>query len=329
MKISLVSPFFNEEALLEHSVNRLSAQLEALGEDWECIIVNDGSTDNSQAVAERLAASHDRLRLVSYPLNRGRGYALRQGIAVATGDIVLTTEIDATWDEGVLQRMVEALRANPKADMVIASPHLRGGGYKNVPLKRVLLSVLGNWIIRTGLTYSISMNTGMTRGYRRERFQELPLHENGKEFHLEVVNKAMAMNFTIIEVPAVIDWGQSSKKTAKKKATPKRKSSSNIPRLIRTHLLFSTEVCPFRYLFPVAIAMLLLGGVFVAWAFVNLFTETPSVFMLLIGLVLGVFGIIVFGLGAVGQQNRALMRELWRVQSRLDTISGPAKESKP
>jgi glycosyltransferase involved in cell wall biosynthesis len=319
MKISLVSPFFNEAAILADSADRLCRQMAAITDDYEVIIVNDGSTDGSKDVAEALAARNERLRLVSYAPNRGRGHALRQGLAVATGEIVLTAEIDSTWDDGVLARMVEALRDNPKADMVIASPHLSGGGYKNVPAKRVLLSVVGNWIIRSGLTYSVTMNTGMTRGYRRARFLELPLHENGKEFHLEVVNKALAMGFAIIEVPAVIDWGQS----VKKPGAPTRKSSSNIPRLIRTHLLFSTEVCPFRYLFPVAIAMLLLGGLFLAWAVVNLFTPDPSINVLLTGLLLGIFGIIIFGLGALGQQNRAITRELWRVQSRLGCHGGP------
>jgi glycosyltransferase involved in cell wall biosynthesis len=319
MKISLVSPFYNEAAILEQSVGRLCEQMAHISDDYEVIIVNDGSTDGSKDVAEALKGRYDRLRVVSYSPNKGRGHALRQGLAVATGEIVLTAEIDSTWDEGVLARMVEALRANPKADMVIASPHLSGGGYKNVPAKRVLLSVVGNWIIRSGLTYSVTMNTGMTRGYRRARFMELPLHENGKEFHLEVVNKALAMGFTIIEVPAVIDWGQS----VKKPGAPTRKSSSNIPRLIRTHLLFSTEVCPFRYLFPVAIAMLLLGGFFLAWAVVNLFTPDPSINVLLTGLLLCIFGIIIFGLGALGQQNRAITRELWRVQSRLDCSGRP------
>jgi len=319
MKISLVSPFFNEASILADSADRLCRQMAAITDDYEVIIVDDGSTDGSRDVAEALAAQNERLRLVSYTPNRGRGHALRQGLAVATGEIVLTAEIDSTWDDGVLARMVEALRDNPKADMVIASPHISGGGYKNVPAKRVLLSVVGNWIIRSGLTYSVTMNTGMTRGYRRARFMELPLHENGKEFHLEVVNKALAMGFAIIEVPAVIDWGQS----VKKPGAPTRKSSSNIPRLIRTHLLFSTEVCPFRYLFPMAIAMLLLGGFFLAWAVFNLFTPDPSINVLLTGLLLCIFGIIVFGLGALGQQNRNITRELWRVQSRLDGAGRP------
>lgn len=322
MKISLVSPFFNEAGILEESVGRLCAQMSQISDDYEVIIVNDGSTDGSRDVAEALEKRHERLRVVSYVPNRGRGHALRQGLAVATGEIVLTAEIDSTWDDGVLARMAEALRDNPKADMVIASPHLKGGGYKNVPLKRVLLSVVGNWIIRSGLTYSVTMNTGMTRGYRRARLQELPLHEDGKEFHLEVVNKALAMGLRIIEVPAVIDWGRS----VKKPGAPARKSSSNIPRLIRTHLLFSTEVCPFRYLFPTAAALLLCGGFFLAWAVVNLFTPDPSINVLLTGLLLCIFAIIIFGLGALGQQNRALTRELWRVQSRLGGSGRAAAE---
>ena len=123
--------------------------------------------------------------------------------------------------------MFEALDANPTADIVSASPHLPGGGYKNVPFHRVALSKYGNYIIRTGMSFSTTMNTGMTRGYRADVIKGLPLFESGKEFHLEVILKARSTNLYIIEIPAVLEW----KHYKRGHRTVKRESSSRLKKL--------------------------------------------------------------------------------------------------
>lgn len=315
--ISVVCPFFNEESILEKSVLLMLENLSSLPEEWELIIVNDGSTDPSLEIARTLALRHPRLRVVTYPTNRGRGYAIRTGVAEARGRIIVTTEIDSSWGDDIVHRIVDEFERRSDADIIIASPHLPDGAYKNVPARRVFLSTLGNYIIRGGLTYSITMNTGMTRGYRREKFLALPLAEDEKEMHLEIVNKALAFGYRIYEIPAVLEW-----KDHKLTTTPgrKRKSSSNVQKLIRTHLLFSVEVAPFRYLYLVAALLMGAAGLFVLWAFVNLFLSQPSAFLLLTGLSLGLFGFLIFGIGALAQQNRASMREMWRIQHRLDVL---------
>src|SRR5262249_19560614 len=167
--ISVVCPFFNEEAIIDPSVRLMLQNLATLSEEWELIIVNDGSRDRSLELARALEAEDRRLRGVSYPDNRGRGYAIRTGVGHARGDLVLTTEIDSSWGDDICVTLAAELRKRPDADIVIASPHLPGGGYRNVPLARVLLSTAGNYVIRSGLTYSVTMHTGMTRGYRREK----------------------------------------------------------------------------------------------------------------------------------------------------------------
>ncbi|MBM4094950.1 MAG: glycosyltransferase family 2 protein, partial [Planctomycetes bacterium] len=137
--ISIVSPFYNEKAILEASVRLMLKNLAALDEDWELIVVNDGSTDGSPEIARRLAAGNDRLKVVSYTPNRGRGYAIRTGVGEARGEIVVTTEIDSSWGDDIVPRIVATFRARPDADIVIASPHMPGGGYRNVPRLRVFL----------------------------------------------------------------------------------------------------------------------------------------------------------------------------------------------
>src|SRR5947209_15362071 len=136
---------------------------------WELILVDDGSRDRSREnLVEALAAEPDLpVRVLSYGWNRGRGRALKTGIDAAQGEIVVTTEADCSWGDDVVRRLVDELERNPVVDFVIASPHLRGGGLVNVPWSRVALTRIGNLLIRLFLAPSISMNTGMTRAYRR------------------------------------------------------------------------------------------------------------------------------------------------------------------
>jgi len=313
--ISVVCPYYNESAILEAAITRMLRNLATLPAEWELIVVNDGSKDGSAALAEKLAAGNPHLRAAGYPVNRGRGFAIRTGVAAARGDIVVTTEIDCSWGDDIVHRIAAEFEKRPDADIIIASPHLPGGGYKNVPPKRVFLSTMGNYIIRSGLTYHITMNTGMTRGYRREKFLALPLTEDEKEQHLEIVNKALAFNYRIYEIPAVLEWQDHRLLANPGKQT--RKSSANIQKLVRTHVLFSVLAAPFRYLYVGSAGLLLLGAIFLGWAVVNLFTPAPSVYVLMLGLLLWLFSALFFGVAVLAQQGRMLQRELWRVQSMM------------
>ena len=316
--ISVVCPFYNEGAILEASVKLMLQNLASLSDEWELIIVNDGSTDHSLEIARALEQKYPHLRVLSYPVNRGRGYAIRTGVARARGDIVVTTEIDSSWGDDIVHRIVAEFEKRPDADIIIASPHLPGGGYKNVPALRVFYSTFGNYIIRAGLAYSVTMNTGMTRGYRRERFLALPLDEDEKEMHLEIVNKALAFGYSIYEIPAVLEWKDHKLSTQPGK---KRKSSSKVNKLVRTHLLFSLVAAPFRYIFAVS-GLLIAGAIaFFILAVYNLFTPTPSAFYLLTSFFLGLFAFLIFTIAVLARQGRALMHELWRLRSQIRAIA--------
>ncbi|MFV2041264.1 MAG: hypothetical protein ACC644_04650, partial [Candidatus Hydrothermarchaeales archaeon] len=92
------------------------------------------------------------------------------------------------------------------------------------------------------------MNTGMTRAYRRRCIRSLPLEEDGKEFHLEVVLKAQAMHYRISEIPAILEW----KEYKHEGQRTQRQSSSKVNKLIVSHSLFSLFGNPVRYVWMLA-----------------------------------------------------------------------------
>jgi len=319
MDISVVSPFFNEAGIIRESVLEMLRQLESLDGEWELIVVNDGSTDDSAAIVREIAADNERLRLIEYPYNRGRGYALRTGINSARGDIIVTTEIDLSWGQNIVHELVAAIRKWPDADMVVASPHLPGGHYRNVPFRRVLYSKLGNKIIRACMSNVVTMNTGMTRAYRRAVIRSLPLSEEGKEFHLEVILKAKTLGYRIREIPAVLEW-KDYKLSGK---NVKRKSSSKINKLVVSHSLFSIFANPVRYVWGLSLLFLAGGGLMFVWAVLLFLRQEVAAFVALTSFSMILIAILLFVMGVVLRQGNMVQRELWILQQNQRRMMNP------
>jgi glycosyltransferase involved in cell wall biosynthesis len=328
MYLSVVCPFYNEAEIIESAIEQLLTRLSSLDVEWELIVVNDGSSDGSEAIAQKLATRDPRLRALGYRFNRGRGYALRAGIAAARGEIIITTEIDLSWGENIVSDLLEAMQSWPDVDMIVASPHLEGAGpsgYRNVPFKRVWLSRLGNRVIRACMFNGVTMNTGMTRAYRRHAIQSLPLFEDGKEFHLEVILKATAFGFRIREIPSLLEW----KEYKHRGKRVKRKSSSRVNRLIVSHSLFSVFANPVRYVWAMSFFSLGLGAIFFLFAVTLLYLRMVSVYVALLSLSLIILGIVLFVLGVVVKQGNMIQRELWMLQSHQLSRERRGEEREP
>jgi dolichol-phosphate mannosyltransferase len=308
--VSVVCPFYNEEEILEHAITTLLGRLESLDRDWELIVVDDGSTDRSGEIASALAGSHARLRVLSYANNRGRGHALRTGIAAARGGVIVTTEIDLSWGEDIVHRLVAAMDEWPEADIVVASPNLPGGAYRNVPFKRVFFSKVGNRIIRTMMGDRVTMNTGMTRAYRADAIRALPLAEDRKEFHLEVILKANGFGYRIREIPAILEWKQYKRAGER----VQRKSSARVGKLVISHSLFSIFANPIQYVWGMALFSLFLGVVAFIWAVVLLVIERVSVYMAMMSVLLVLLAILLFVMGVILRQGNMVQREMWILQ---------------
>jgi len=181
-----------------------------------------------------------------------------------------------------------------------------------VPFKRVWLSRLGNRVIRACMFNGVTMNTGMTRAYRRRAIQSLPLFEDGKEFHLEVILKATAFGFRIREIPALLEWKE-YKRDGKR---VKRKSSSRVNRLIVSHSLFGIFANPVRYVWAMSFAALGLGAVFFFYALLLYYWRMVSAYTALLSVSLLILGIVLFVLGVAVKQGNMIQRELWMLQSR-------------
>ncbi|MEI6730210.1 MAG: glycosyltransferase family 2 protein, partial [Pseudomonadota bacterium] len=95
MYLSVVIPVYNESANLDHLFSRLLPVLDGLGRNYEVILTNDGSRDNSQEILERIyAARPDVVKVIQFARNYGQHPAIMAGFELAQGEVVVTLDAD-------------------------------------------------------------------------------------------------------------------------------------------------------------------------------------------------------------------------------------------
>ena len=141
--LSVFFPAFNDAPSLPGLLARTFETLRRVADDYEVIVVNDGSADNTAETLERLEREyHPFLRVITHPRNGGYGAALRSGFAAATKEYIFYTDGDGQYDPGELQNLLRAV--TPETGLV--------NGYKiqrSDPWHRVAIGWLYNRFART------------------------------------------------------------------------------------------------------------------------------------------------------------------------------------
>jgi glycosyltransferase involved in cell wall biosynthesis len=310
LRVSVVCPFYNEEKIVTAAAERMRGTLSSKMDSWELILVDDGSVDGSLgALLSWLQEVNDSsITVLSYPVNRGRGRALKTGIDAASGDIVVTTEVDCSWGLDIVSRLVNELEGRPDVHFVVASPHCQRGGMVAVPRSRRWLSRFGNLLVSMFFKSGLTMHTGMTRAYRREVVQPLVAREDGKEFHLEVLLKLLTLGFRASEIPATIDWSWRLARQGKLRRGP---SLLALYPTVLTHLAFVAVVQPMRYFGLLSGLTLAAAAVFLFLAVRNYLVGDVAIFYALTGLFMAAFSLLFIGFSVVFAQLRDISRESW------------------
>ena len=313
LNLSIIIPGYNEEAGIAENLKKVHATAQGLDIAFEIIFVNDGSTDNTEAVVSRLCQKMKELQLISYPTNRGRGYAMRHGIEQARGEFVLTVESDLNYGDLIIRDLYESI-VHSLDDIVVASPYMKGGGTKNLPFKRLFLSKWGNKILSASIGGVVHTISGMTRIYRRECIQSLLLTSEDKEIHLEILSKALASGYQIAEIPATLTWPD-----RKVRKTGTRRSAFSAMKYINSHIIFTLFERPILFFGFLGVGIfllsLLLGFYIIYLRYAGGLNPNRPLMVLLVIMMLGGFIMISFGL--LGMQINNLRKEIYRIQSRI------------
>jgi dolichyl-phosphate beta-glucosyltransferase len=207
---SIVIPAYNEGARVGATLEKVLGYVRVQGwnEKVEVIVVNDGSRDNTEGIVREFAATHPLVRLVENPGNRGKGYAVRNGMLNARGEVVVFSDADLSSPIEEMPKLLAALAAG--ADIAIGSRWLRAElQTQRQSVLRQLLGRVFNLLLRIvlGLKFK-DTQCGFKAFTRRSAQAILPLERIERwGFDPEILFLARKFGFRVEEVP--VHWGHS------------------------------------------------------------------------------------------------------------------------
>jgi glycosyltransferase involved in cell wall biosynthesis len=217
--LSVVLPTHNAAAELAQVVADWTAYLDTLGRDYDILLVDDGSTDDTGRLADELSRSNPRLRVLTHPARQGYGAALRTGLAAAHHPLLCTATGDRQYRPADLQRLLDMIDQVDVATgyRLVAPPPawLRGlhGAYRG--FMRVVFGATppplpswpgwGGWgrrcLARRVFGVCLLDPVCAFRLFRRTLFERMPIQSDGAFALVEVMAKANFLGALIAEEP--------------------------------------------------------------------------------------------------------------------------------
>jgi glycosyltransferase involved in cell wall biosynthesis len=192
--LSVFFPAYNDSGTIASLVISALKAAERLTPDFEVIVVNDGSADSTAEIADELARTYPRVRVVHHEKNRGYGGALRSGFASATRDLIFYTDGDAQYDPAEMEALWAAF--NDNVDLV--------NGYKisrSDPLHRIIIGRIYHHTVKILFGLRVRDVDCDFRLMRRAIFERVVLEKNSGVICLEMMKKIQDAGFRIAEVP--------------------------------------------------------------------------------------------------------------------------------
>ena len=218
---SLVFPAYNPGRVIERTWSELREFLRAAPGSWEIVFVCDGCTDGTpERLLELTREQMGQVRILSYSPNRGKGYAVRQGLLAARGQWRVFTDVDLAYSFEDILHVAGALRAG--AEVAIASrlhpqsrlvlpPALQGYAYR-----RHLQSLVFSWLVRLLLPLTQHDTQAGLKGLSAHAVQMVLPHLRcpGFEFDCELLTACARLGLPVIEVPVCVRYENSASTTS-------------------------------------------------------------------------------------------------------------------
>lgn len=265
--LSIVVPCYNEEAILKENIKVIQEFLKSREAkyNWEILIINDGSRDSTGEIADEIEKSGNHVRVIHHPVNLNLGNALQTGFRNAKGDVIVVLDVDLSYSVENIEKLTDKL-IEESADIVIASPYMKGGKVTAVPCFRKIMSEGVNRFMRFSAQDKYYTFTGMVRAYRTTFIRSVNLKTKDYEINPEIIYKAMILRARIIEIPAHLDW------TEQNKFIGKRTSSMRILRSFFSGLMSAFIFRPYIFFMVIGAVLMCLSLYSLIWLLVDTLT---------------------------------------------------------
>lgn len=309
--ISIVVPVFNEEESLEAFYNELVLQLDKLGDRYEIIFIDDGSTDASLSILKKLEKENKLIRVFSFRRNLGKSEALTLGFTKAQGDLIVTLDADLQDQPSEIEKLIEKYKEG--YDLVTGWKKTRKDKTKMVIISRIFNAVVSKLF---GLRLH-DYNCGL-KLYTSEVAKNLRLYGG---LHRFIPVLAYEQGFSVAEVPVVHE--------ARKYGSSKygfSKLWKDLPDLFTTFFLTKYNKRPLHFFWLLGTFFAVIGTLILLYFMVQHTFFRASVGdrpLLFIGLILVIAGFQVFFTGFLAD----LMINLGNRPEHLDQQYFPLKYS--
>lgn len=200
--LSIIIPVYNEAKILAGSIAKLSSTMNAIGRDYEIIIVEDGSTDGTAEVAMRLSSKN--VRVLSSTKRVGRGISLSNAISAARGDIVIYMDVDLATNLAYIPRLIEKIEDG--AEIATGSRLLRDSKVVGRSFIRSFFSIGYNLLLRLLFGSKIKDHQCGFKAFRKSSIEPM-LAEIGDAhwfWDSELLIKAQRKGLKVSEIP--VEW---------------------------------------------------------------------------------------------------------------------------
>ncbi|MFN0070885.1 MAG: glycosyltransferase family 2 protein [Chloroflexota bacterium] len=192
--ISAFFPAYNDAGTIASMVVSTDATLRTLTDDYEILVVNDGSPDHTAQVLADLLPHYPHLRVITHEQNRGYGGALRSGFKHAIKDLIFYTDGDAQYDPREVRLLFEELRD----DVDVAQ------GYKiqrHDPMERIIIGRAYHHVVKTAFGLKLRDVDCDFRLIRRDMFKTIDITSNSGVICVELMKKLQDAGARMVEVP--------------------------------------------------------------------------------------------------------------------------------
>lgn len=204
--LSIVIPCYNEASIIEDSVDKVVNFMKSVIVDYELLLINDGSTDNSEQVFKELSNKYESVRDFTYKPNKGKGYAVNYGFKRIKGDLVLFMDADLSTDLNSIKSLLNIALDRTDNFCIIGSRKLENSVILNNNNKiRKLMSkyctLLVNKLFKLGVSDSQCGFKCFDRGTANLLISNQMIF--GWAFDVEYILLLRLYNIDIIEIPVV------------------------------------------------------------------------------------------------------------------------------
>lgn len=209
ISLSIIIPVYNNEKTISLTLKKIRGVLKADFTNYEIIVINDGSSDNTLNALRAKEKEISNLKIISYSKNMGKGYAVKSGMLTSLGNTVVYIDGDFDVSPNTLKNYILEVK---DFDIVIASKY-HPNSKVNIPGSRTFMSRTFNLIVKIFTRIKINDTQAGLKAGKGEVMRKIfnKMFINGYAFDVELLTLATIMKFKIKEMPVEINIDQKFK----------------------------------------------------------------------------------------------------------------------